>query len=540
MRREFRMPDAGEGLTEAEVLAWRVAPGDVIEVNQILLEIETAKAAVELPSPYAGTVLELLVAEGEVVEVGTPIIAIDEGASAGPPQPPEGQAAPANGSPARSTETGSAPVSVNASIEAGPDPAAVTDAPVEQASARTAEAFRSEPAEVEPAATRSPADAEAPAQPKREAVLVGYGVRAGGVPRRRERLGPHGVARPEPGPPGEAAKPVRHGGLEQARAVESRLAEGAPRAKPPVRRLARDLGVDLVDVIPTGPHGTITHDDVTGAAQRRLAPAGEHRERPGEPWVAPAATAPLAAPLGRVGVPPAPVSMRDADRVPLSHVARMMSRAMTASAFSAPHVTEWVDVDVTATTRLIASARAHPGWRGRSITPLTVAALGLVRAAQEFPTVNASLDGDDLLVHRHVHLGIAVDSPRGLVVPHIPEAETLDLPGMAAALSALIETARAGRSRPDQLRGSTITLTNVGVFGVDGGTPILNPGESAILALGRVLPRPWVVEGVVTVRNVVTLALSFDHRVVDGALGSRVLRRVADFLEDPGTALALG
>jgi pyruvate dehydrogenase E2 component (dihydrolipoamide acetyltransferase) len=220
----------------------------------------------------------------------------------------------------------------------------------------------------------------------------------------------------------------------------------------------------------------------------------------------------------------------------------MMAHAMTSSAFTAVHVTEWVDVDVSAMTSLIRTARGRADLAALTITPLTFAALGLVRAAGNHPTVNASLDdsGQNLLVHRGVHLGIAVDSPRGLVVPRIPDADSLDLRGMADALARLVETARAGRSRPEDLRGSTITLTNVGVFGVDGGTPILNPGEVAILALGRVLARPWVVDGRIEVRDVVTLALSFDHRVVDGATGSRVLREVADFMADPATALALG
>jgi pyruvate dehydrogenase E2 component (dihydrolipoamide acetyltransferase) len=226
----------------------------------------------------------------------------------------------------------------------------------------------------------------------------------------------------------------------------------------------------------------------------------------------------------------------------MSHVARMMARAMRESASSAVHVTEWVDVDVTAMTALIRAARQRDDLAGLSITPLTFAALGLARAARQFPMINASMADDDehVLVHRAVHLGIAVDSPRGLVVPRIPDAGELDLRGMGDALARLVETARAGRSRPEDLRGSTITITNVGVFGVDGGTPIINPGEVAILALGRVLARPWVVDGAVVPRDVVTLALSFDHRVVDGALGSRVLRSVADFMADPGTVLALG
>jgi 2-oxoisovalerate dehydrogenase E2 component (dihydrolipoyl transacylase) len=469
---EFRMPDAGEGLTEAEVLAWRVAVGDTVTVNQVLLEVETEKAAVELPSPYAGTVVALLAEPGTVVAVGEPIVRIDDGLPEQAPAPePPGE------------------------VDAG---SGADDAAGGQDS-------------------RDAGEAAGAAGDQRRAVLVGYGVKAQQAPRRRPRISPHGADHVEPGPPGEAARPVRHGGLELGRAVEQRLGGERVRAKPPVRRLARDLSGDLHEVVPTGPQGTITHDDVTRAAVR---PQGDTHARP-----APAAAAPVDG---------------GSEVVPLSHVARKMAEAMTASAFTAPHVTEWVDVDVTAMTALIRAARAREDLAGIPLTPLTFAALGLVRAARTHRTINARLDGDTLLVHHAVHLGIAVDSPRGLVVPRIADAQDLGLRGMAEAIGQLVEMARSGRSRPEDLRGSTITVTNVGVFGVDAGTPILNPGELAILALGRVLPRPWVVEGQILVRDVATLALSFDHRVVDGALGSRVLREVADFMADPGTALALG
>jgi 2-oxoisovalerate dehydrogenase E2 component (dihydrolipoyl transacylase) len=480
---EFRMPDAGEGLTEAEVLGWRVAVGDAVVVNQILLEVETAKAAVELPSPYAGVVVEVLAAPGDVVPVGQPIIRIEDGVEASADSP-----------------------------RAAGDTGATSPANVPAAA----------PAEG-PATAAGDSTAAAPAEGQRTAVLVGYGVKAEQAPLRRPRRTPHGADHVEPGPPGERARPVRQGGLELGRALETRLGSDQVRAKPPVRRLARDLEVDLAQVVPTGPDGTITHDDVSRAAAAARGPVASGRT---------------------VSAPPV---VRAADGggsevVPLTHVGRMMAHAMTASAFTAVHVTEWVDVDVTAMTSLILAARAREDMAGLSITPLTFAALGLVRAARDHPTVNASLDdaGENLLVHRGVHLGIAVDSPRGLIVPRIADAQDLDLRGMGDALARLIETARAGRSRPEDLRGSTITITNVGVFGVDAGTPILNPGEVAILALGRVLPRPWVVDGRVEVRDVVTLALSFDHRVVDGALGSRVLREVADFMADPATALTLG
>ena len=495
MLHEFRMPDAGEGLTEAEVRSWRVAVGDEVEINQILLEVETAKAAVELPSPYAGEVIALLAESGEVVPVGAPIIRIEDGREA-PFDDADAVASDDNNDAATTRTEG--------------DPAAPPSSGT--------------PADHEP---ETGAEAEAGT---RTAVLVGYGVKADQAPQRRPRRTPHGVDHVEPGPPGETARPVRHGGLELGRAVESRLGEQTVRAKPPVRRLARDLDVDLAQVVPTGPDGTITHDDVASAAGVARA-AGAARS-----------PAPDAMPARADAMVDRPVDPAGTEVVPLTHVGRMMSHAMTTSAFTAVHVTEWVDVDVTAMTSLIRRVRAREDIAGLSITPLTFAALGLVRAAGEHPTINASLDaaGENLLIHRSVHLGIAVDSPRGLVVSRIREAGALDLRGMGDALARLVETARSGRARPEDLAGSTITITNVGVFGVDGGTPILNPGEVAILALGRVLPRPWVVDGRVEVRDVMTLALSFDHRVVDGALGSRVLREVADFMADPGTALVLG
>ncbi len=480
MLNEFRMPDAGEGLTEAEVLSWRVAVGDVVVVNQILVEVETAKAAVELPSPYAGTVVELLAAPGDVVPVGQPIIRLDDGVEA-TPEPPTAQGVPEP----EGVPEGSGLARAGAAGSAG--------------------------------ALATPEE-----QGTRTAVLVGYGVRAEQTPLRRPRRTPHGADHVEPGPPGEPGRPVRQGGLELGRAVETRLGSEQVRAKPPVRRLARDLGVDLAQVMPTGPDGSITHEDVS-----RAAAAARGTGRP--PRVPPS-------------LPARSADGGGSEIVPLTHVGRMMAQAMTSSAFTAVHVTEWVDVDVTAMMALIRKAREREDMAGLSITPLTFAALGLVRAAGNHPTVNASLDeaAQNLLVHRSIHLGIAVDSPRGLIVPRILDAQALDLRGMGDALARLVETARAGRSRPEDLSGSTITITNVGVFGVDGGTPILNPGEVAILALGRVLARPWVVDGRIVPRDVVTLALSFDHRVVDGATGSRVLREVADFMADPATALALG
>ncbi len=513
MLREFRLPDPGEGLTEAEVLTWRVAVGQTVVVNQVLLEVETAKAAVELPSPWAGIVTELLVNPGDVVAVGTPVIRIEEGAGSG------GSAVPAT--PAEPSEAASI-------TSATPGP---------------------------PASPGTP-----PAQGSRNPVLVGYGVTAGGTPRRRPRATPHGVEHVEPGPPGAAARPVRDGGLETARAVEARLGDAVgsrepaarrsssptPRgpdlphgsdpsgvlAKPPVRRLARELGVDLAAAVPTGPGGTITHADVERAARLDMLDAAGEQS---------GATGPDGASEGLVEAGARASSGVDAfdDVVALSHVQRQMATAMTRSAFTAPHVTVWVDVDVSAMVGLMETAGRRAG--SPPVTPLTIAALGLARTALRYPVINASLadDGQHLHLHRHVNLGIAVSTARGLVVPHVRDAHLLDLAGMAEALGRLVTSAREGRSRPQDLTGSTITITNIGVLGVDAGTPILNPGEMAILALGRVAPRPWVVGKKVRVRQVVTLALSFDHRVIDGATGSAALADVAAFMSDPATHLAL-
>jgi 2-oxoisovalerate dehydrogenase E2 component (dihydrolipoyl transacylase) len=430
----FTLPDVGEGLTEAEILRWHVRPGDVVTVNQPIVEIETAKASVELPCPYSGTVAELHVAEGAVVPVGTPIITI----------------------------TGLA--------------------------------------------------AQAPHEPGRQAVLVGYGVKESGTAsRRRRRVASEPVDEPvdEPGSPAA---------VEQEPAVDEPVADAAPapkgpvRAKPLVRKLARERGVDLASIVPTGPSGDVTRDDVMRAAAGR--PAAKVRGG------------------GTAG-----------ERAPVRGVQRAMAEAMVHSAFTAPHVTEWVDVDVSRSMELVRRLREDPAFSDVRITPMILVAAGLIRAARQFPRVNSTwvdtADGADVVIHPEVNLGIAADTPRGLLVPTLKGATRLGLVALARRVQELIDTARAGRSTPADLTGGTITLTNVGVFGVDGGTPILTPGQTAILAMGRVLDRPWVVDGRVVARPVMQLSLSFDHRVVDGALGSRALRSVADFLADPTLAIAL-
>ena len=485
---EFRLPDVGEGLTEAEILTWHVQVGDHVTVNQVLVEIETAKASVELPSPEAGIVAELLVSVGQIVPVGTPII------SFGTPAPK------------------------NADLD-DPDP---HNADLEKATPRNADLEKA---------------------PPRIPVLVGYGVREE-VTRRRRKVGPLQVAAGlVPAPPAVAQakpKPVRFGGLELGRAIEQHLGgSGTParaRAKPPVRKLAREYGIDLAGVVPTGPEGTVTRGDLEGALVARSSADPTSRTASGSPAAA-------ASPVSLVS----PVR-EDPTDLPVRGVQRVMAAAMVRSAFSSPHVTEWLDVDVSATVRLVEQLRVDrsftedPELGGAKIGVFALACRAFVLAVRRHPQVNATwLDTDQgPVVRRHsgLHLGFAAATPRGLLVPSVTDADRRSLASLAGELGRLTEAARAGTLSPVELSGSTVTVTNVGVFGIDGGTPILNPGESVILALGRVSARPWVHKGGIKVRQVMTLSLSFDHRVVDGALGSRLLADIAALLHKPQLALA--
>lgn len=487
--RTFLLPDVGEGLTEAEILSWKVAPGDTVVVNQTLCEIETAKAAVELPSPFAGTIGEVLVAVGDVVPVGTPIITIATGASL---SEPTAGAAPSGGIKPDRPEEGAAP---GGGVTPTPQPDSVPSGEKAQ----------------------------------REAVLVGYGVKQTGVPQRRARViahDPHGSVEPEAGPPGEAVKPVRHGGLEVGRQVEAHMARrDEVLAKPPVRRLAKDLHVDLAGVQATGAGGVITRADVERAAR----------------LLATTSTVGGATVSGGLGVPTRDGTLPRETRTPIKGVVKHMADAMVASAFTAPHVTEWVEVDVTRSLELVDRLKARPELEGVRVSPLLLVAAGLLHAVRRHPGVNASWDAaaGEIVTKHYVNLGVAAATERGLIVPNVKDADALDLVGLARALHDLVETARAGRTTPADMAGGTITITNVGVFGVDGGTPIINPGEAAILAMGRAIAKPWVVDGEIRVRQVMQLTLSFDHRMVDGALGSQVLADVARFLEDPAVALLL-
>jgi pyruvate dehydrogenase E2 component (dihydrolipoamide acetyltransferase) len=488
MNKDFRLPDVGEGLTEADIVSWHVKPGDTVTINQIIVEIETAKAVVELPSPYAGTVSRLLVSEGQTVDVGIPIITID------------------------------VPV-------AGDAPAAAAD-PAEPAQAAEAEA------EPQP---QPPAPATAPAPPARQPVLVGYGVKPGSTIRRPRKSAP---TRPGSYPASPAA-PINGGPLPGTGASgpagpvglisppPGPASPGGPGrtylAKPPVRRLARDLGIDLTGLTGSGPEGSVTKEDVqkaAGEATDRSIP----RSSP-EPSVGPHAVAEL----GPAGTGAAE------ERIPVRGVRKHTAAAMVASAFTAPHVTEFLQVDVTETMAAVRRARELAEFAGVKVSPLLFVAKALLVAVRRHPMINSSWDeaAQEIVVKRPVNLGIAVAAERGLLVPNVKGADALALADLARALDAMAATARAGKATPEDLAGGTITITNVGVFGVDAGTPILLPGEAAILAFGQVRDLPWVVDGSLAVRKVTTLSLSFDHRIVDGELGSAVLRDVGSMLEDP-------
>ncbi len=484
---EYKLPDPGEGLTEAEIVTWMVKVGDVIKINDVVVEVETAKSLVELPSPYAGTVTAILVPEGETVAVGTPIIAVDDG---------KGGAAPA------------APA-----------------APVEK------------PEEIDysnPAATGG----------GENQTLVGYGPRSGAA-KRKARRGPATAATmagsavqmqvqgsfalgetdtsevvPADEPPVPAV-PARETRFEDR--PSGTWSVGGVLAKPKVRKLARELGVDLATLTPSGPDGIVTADDVHAAANGGAAGAADTAEP-----ATPAATTFASAPSGL-----------EERREPVKGVRKMMAQAMVESAFSMPHVTEWITVDVTRTMKLVDALRADREFRDVKVSPLLVLSRAVCLAMRRTPEINAHWDeaAQEVVYKGSVNLGIAAATPRGLVVPNVKHADTKSLVELAQELNQLTATAREGRTQPAEMGGGTFTITNVGVFGVDAGTPIINPGEAAILCFGAVRKQPWVHKGRIKARDITTLALSFDHRFIDGAKGSQFLADVAAILENPAAAL---
>lgn len=464
MIKEFRLPDLGEGLTESEIVSWKVNVGDTVSLNQIIAEVETAKAVVELPSPFAGVVTALHEQPGTVVEVGKPIVSFEVEGEAG----------------------GGA--------------------------------------------------ADSPAA-KREPNLVGYGAVLEGTGRPARRSRNFDAAPPVEGVetlpaetlPAETAAPLVE--AVETGPVETKPAETAtgerPRSTPPVRKLAKDLGVDLGHVTGSGPGGLITRDDV-----RNFVGGGD----------LPAAAQELAGEAGQAQelVTSAQPGAREV-RTPIKGVRKFTAAAMVSSAFTAPHVTEFLTVDVTPAMELLARLKESKAFAGLKLTPLTLVAKAALIALRRNPTLNSRWDeaNQEIVQFNYVNLGIAAATPRGLTVPNIKDADRMTLAELSTALTGLTETARAGKTSPAELSGGTISITNIGVFGIDAGTPILNPGEAAILAMGAVRKMPWEYQDQIALRQVMTLSLSFDHRLVDGEQGSRFLADLGALLADPGMALAM-
>lgn len=498
---EFKLPDPGEGLVEATIIEWKVAVGDTVRTNDIVVEVETAKSLVELPIPWAGTVTKILAAEGEEVEVGTGIVVIDTGDGAG-----------TDGDGAGAQESG------DTAGSGGPDE--------EQDAAAAADLVPTPPAGGEGGTTR-------------QAMLVGYGAIEGSTTRRKRRSGASGA---------EA----------EAAATPQRKAK----ASPPVRKYAQERGVDINAVPAAGPTGIVRRSDIDTYLQGAPPPGYP----PATPDLQGSAGAGATSPSAADGSPSTPPSVADGspapsgaaayqrpmlsrsgereERVDVKGVRKLTAQAMVGSAFTAPHVTEFITVDVSRTMELVDRLKADRANRDLRINPLLVLAKALTIAVRRNPGMNAVWDeGAQQIVQRnYVNLGIAAATPRGLVVPNIKDADLMDLRQLAEAMTDLVATAKAGRTQPADMSGGTITITNVGVFGVDTGTPIINPGESAIVCFGAVRRMPWVVgEGEqerIEPRWVTQLAVSFDHRLIDGELGSRFLADLAALMEDPATALA--
>ncbi|MEO5920746.1 MAG: dihydrolipoamide acetyltransferase family protein [Pseudolysinimonas sp.] len=465
---EFPLPDVGEGLTEAEIVSWKVKPGDAVTVNQVLVEIETAKSLVELPSPFAGTVTALLAEEGSTVEVGTPIIRVDSAGGSIELQ------APANDGDALGTIADTATT-------------------------------------IGHAAERDSVPASPAADEGSGAVLVGYGSKGGHATSRRRR-------------PGAPATVAPDGSADSPQQAASKLAATAPArpasvpaasanpviAKPPIRKLAKDLDVDLAQVSGTGLAGEITRDDVI----RQASQASVFRNIQTPEW-----------------------GDKREERIPVKGVRKAIATAMVSSAFTAPHVSVFTDVNATRTMEFVKRLKNSPDFAGVRVSPLLVMAKAVIWAVRRNPTVNSSWTDKEIVVHHYVNLGIAAATPRGLIVPNVKDAQELSLLDLAQALEQLTITARDGKTQPAEMSNGTITITNIGSYGMDTGTPILNPGEVGIIALGAIKQKPWVVDGEVRPAFVTTVGASFDHRVVDGDVASRFTADIASVLEEPALLL---
>lgn len=469
---KFTLPDVGEGLTEAEIVQWKVAPGDTVSINQVLVEIETAKSLVELPSPFVGVVGEILVDEGTTVDVGTPIITITTDAA------------------------GPAGTGTEATPSVGlPEARAGSIAPTAMA-AETAEAATDVSSTI---STEGTDDASG-------AMLVGRGS-AATMPTRRRRHTGTPVAHESISPP---PTPTSHQAVAPLPIARPAASVGPVIAKPPIRKLAKDLGVDLSIVTPTGPIGDVTREDVLREATQVSV-------------------------FRNIQTPEWPADREE--RIPVKGVRKAIAQAMVQSAFSAPHVSLFVDVDATRTMEFVKRLKASTDFAGVKVSPLLIMAKAMIWAVRRNPTVNSTFTEEEIIVRHYVNLGIAAATPRGLIVPNIKEAQDMSLLELAGALERLTITARDGKTSPAEMANGTITITNIGVFGMDTGTPILNSQESGIVALGTIKQKPWVVDGEVRARYVTTIGASFDHRVVDGDVASRFLADVASIIEEPALLL---
>ncbi len=452
---QFNLPDVGEGLTEAEIVSWKVAPGDKVSVNQVICEIETAKSIVELPCPFSGVVEELLAKEGDTVEVGKPIISVQSDGNI---------------------------------LVAGP---ITTSIPIIPESSSTHQAVADVAASV--------------ASDENKPNLVGYGSSAHGGTRRKRAAG---INSPAVVPASTSSMPI------VSPVVPSSVAAAASStdviAKPPIRKLAKDLNVDLSKVSATGLAGEITREDVVNAASQ--------------------------ASVFRNLTTPAQKTERE-ERIPVKGVRKAIATAMVQSAFTAPHVSIFVDVDATRTMEYVKRLKASTDFAGVKVTPLLLMAKAMMWAVRRNPTVNSTWTDKEIIVHNYVNFGVAAATPRGLIVPNIKDADRMSLFELAQAIEELAATAREGKTTPEQMKDGTITITNIGVFGVDTGTPILNPGQVAIVALGSIRPKPWVVNNEIVIRQVTTIGATFDHRVVDGDVASRFVQDVASVIEEPALLL---
>ena len=504
MSQIFELPDVGEGLTEAEILSWKVAVGSQVAINDVLVEIETAKSVVELPSPYAGTVEKLYAAEGDTVETGSPIIAISGGENSGSDTP-----APA---------AQSLPEAVTSEPDSDSRPL-VGSGPKADTVKRRARKSRTAPIASSPVATAAPsvpAQPAAPAEPLLGHAPVDAGNRNAGL---LSELADRASKLVENSPlntvvqrltgaqnvPAQAAAPQ----APAAPAVAQTL------AAPPVRLAAKEMGVDLTQVPPTGSRGQVTKQDLLNY----VAHLNDVQESNDKHWY------------------PSNSAGDRIERIPVRGVRKATAKAMVHSAFTAPHVSIFVDVDATRTMEFVKRLKKSRHFEGIKVTPLLVLAAAVIWAAERNPQVNATWTDSEIQIKHYMNLGIAAATPRGLMVPNIKDAQELSLRELAVALNNLTTRAREGKTQPAEMANGTLTITNIGSLGIDTGTPIINPGEVAIVAFGTIKQKPWVVDGEVIPRWVTTLGGSFDHRLLDGDLSARFMADVAAILEEPAMLL---